>query len=286
MLVITWVTFLFGPGIPILFPIALFGLIVLYVTNRLQLAYWHRRPPVYDYKMNKTTILMLNFGPLLYLMNGAWVYSNQQAFYNKSEPTEEKDLFMHPQHYFHGFWTQLTPGTVFFLYMVILAFIWLTRQFINICKIKRCYNKSKKIQKVHLKQKLANFFSSLPHRARESLIKEELLDRERLNTSKLSKENLASLVLEPEAAEELQLSGIPSYRILRHEISEQFNFINPGLQGQKQTDFVISQYRRPEFKKCSLDVVNAVAYLAFLDPTYAKELEFSTESFYIHRKLR
>ena len=48
MLVITWVTFLFAPGLPILFPIALFGMILLYATNRVTLAYYNRRPPVYD----------------------------------------------------------------------------------------------------------------------------------------------------------------------------------------------------------------------------------------------
>ena len=76
MLVLTFVTFLFAPGLPILFPIALFGMIVLYVTNRVCLAYWHRRPPVYDYKMNKMTLKMLGFAPLLYAGMGAWVYSN------------------------------------------------------------------------------------------------------------------------------------------------------------------------------------------------------------------
>jgi len=56
MLIITWVTFLYGPGLPVLFPIALFGMIILYITNRVMLAYFHRRPPVYDSKMNTTTI--------------------------------------------------------------------------------------------------------------------------------------------------------------------------------------------------------------------------------------
>mmetsp|Transcript_41815 Transcript_41815/g.55128 ORF Transcript_41815/g.55128 Transcript_41815/m.55128 type:complete len:173 (-) Transcript_41815:881-1399(-) len=35
MLVINWVSFLFAPGLPILFPIALFGMIVLYCTSRV-----------------------------------------------------------------------------------------------------------------------------------------------------------------------------------------------------------------------------------------------------------
>ena len=77
MLVITWVTFLFAPGLPILFPIALLGMIILYSTNRVCLAYFNRRPPVYDSKMNNTVLKLLGFAPLLYVATGAWVYSNQ-----------------------------------------------------------------------------------------------------------------------------------------------------------------------------------------------------------------
>ena len=119
MLVITWVTFLFGPGIPILFPIALFGMLTLYVTNRITLAYWHRRPPVYDYKMNETTINMLAFAPLLYSIFGAWVYSNQQTFFNSVQPVTNEALFMNANHTFSQFFTQLTPGTVFAIYLLV-----------------------------------------------------------------------------------------------------------------------------------------------------------------------
>ena len=82
MLITTWVTFLFGPGLPILFPIALFAMIVLYCTNRYALAYMNRKPPTYDYKMNRTAILLLGWAPTLYICMGAWLYSNQQTFFN------------------------------------------------------------------------------------------------------------------------------------------------------------------------------------------------------------
>ena len=98
MLVITWITFLFAPGLPILFPIGLFGMVVLYVTNRLCLAYFNRQPPVYDLKMNETTISMLKFSPVLYMIVGAWVYSNQQTFYNKVAPNVQNEVFMPAQH--------------------------------------------------------------------------------------------------------------------------------------------------------------------------------------------
>ena len=35
IILMVWVSFLFAPGLPILFPIGLFGLIVQYVTNRI-----------------------------------------------------------------------------------------------------------------------------------------------------------------------------------------------------------------------------------------------------------
>jgi hypothetical protein len=43
-----FVSFLYGMFIPILFPIALLGLINLYVVERLCMAYYYRKPPMYD----------------------------------------------------------------------------------------------------------------------------------------------------------------------------------------------------------------------------------------------
>ena len=46
---------------------------------------------------------------------------------------------------------------------------------------------------------------------------------------------------------------------------------------------MISPYTKPEYKLCSLDLVNCVAYLPFLDPEDAMSLEFSTEYLYSMR---
>lgn len=48
MIVLTWVTFLFAPCMPILFPIGLFGLVMLYYSNRFALAYQCVRPKDYN----------------------------------------------------------------------------------------------------------------------------------------------------------------------------------------------------------------------------------------------
>lgn len=48
ILTVVYVTFLFGPGLPILFPVALISLINLYVTERLCMAYSYEKPRMYD----------------------------------------------------------------------------------------------------------------------------------------------------------------------------------------------------------------------------------------------
>lgn len=73
---IVYITFLFAPGLPILFPIALFGLVIQLVTNKLALAYFNKRPTVYDVQINYYMLRVLKAAPLLYIAVAAWVYSN------------------------------------------------------------------------------------------------------------------------------------------------------------------------------------------------------------------
>ena len=118
MITLTWVTFLFGPGIPILFPIALIGMINLYTTNQIMLAYVCKRPPTYDESMTITTIRLLKLAPLLYAMMGAWLFSNQQTFYNTVNPVPYGEVMMPTSHYMKQFVTEATPGSVFFVYIL------------------------------------------------------------------------------------------------------------------------------------------------------------------------
>lgn len=43
-----YLTFLFGPGMPLLFVIALAGIIFNYVSERVRMAYSYQKPPMYD----------------------------------------------------------------------------------------------------------------------------------------------------------------------------------------------------------------------------------------------
>jgi len=77
MLNVTYVTMFYGPGIPILFPIAAFAYLTLWVTERYGLAYTYQMPPRMDDQLTKNTLTLLSFSPLLFLLNGYWMFSNQ-----------------------------------------------------------------------------------------------------------------------------------------------------------------------------------------------------------------
>ena len=68
---------MYGLNLPILFPIALLTFFVLYVTEKLTLTYYYRKPPMYDEKMNEAAISILRWAPFGMVVFGFWTMGNQ-----------------------------------------------------------------------------------------------------------------------------------------------------------------------------------------------------------------
>ena len=79
---VTFVTMMYGMGMPVLFLIAGFNYFVLMSLERILVAYFYQLPPTLDDKLTKNAIGILKFGPLLYLFVGYWMLSNKQIFHN------------------------------------------------------------------------------------------------------------------------------------------------------------------------------------------------------------
>lgn len=73
---ITFVTFMYGLALPILFPIALIAFFVLYTTERLTITYYYKKPPMYDEKMNEAAIGILKWAPFAMMLFGFWTLGN------------------------------------------------------------------------------------------------------------------------------------------------------------------------------------------------------------------
>ena len=76
ILKLVFVVMMYGPGMPILYPIAFISLLILYVIDRISLLYVNKRPPEYDGVLNQNALDTLNYAPLLGLGFSYWMFSN------------------------------------------------------------------------------------------------------------------------------------------------------------------------------------------------------------------
>ena len=73
-----FVTMMYGPGLPILFPIAFLSLVITYFVEIYMLFYIYRVPPAYDITLHKAKIKNMEFAGILYFAFGFWQLSNKQ----------------------------------------------------------------------------------------------------------------------------------------------------------------------------------------------------------------
>ena len=77
MLNIIFVTMMYGLGMPILFPIAMLSFVILYFQEKLMLYYGYRVPPMYDERLSQNVLTRLQTAPILMMLFGYWMASNQ-----------------------------------------------------------------------------------------------------------------------------------------------------------------------------------------------------------------
>ncbi len=82
MLNVTFVTFMYGLAIPLLFPIAMTYFIVLFVMEKLLITYFFKKPPMFDEKLNESAIGTLKWAPVFMMIFGYWMFGNRQIFEN------------------------------------------------------------------------------------------------------------------------------------------------------------------------------------------------------------
>ncbi len=79
---VTFVTMMYGLGVPILFPIAAFTYFVLYTVERLTTSYFCQLPPTFDDQMTKNALGNLRWAAVFYLFFGYWMLSSKVIFSN------------------------------------------------------------------------------------------------------------------------------------------------------------------------------------------------------------
>jgi hypothetical protein len=121
---IVYITMMYGIGMPILFPIAMFNFLNQYVSERIIVAYYMKQPPALDDKLIRNCLHMLKWAPLLLLSNGFWMVSNQQIFNNVYHFINEGSESMKSNHFFQiNKVTHAEPLLLFAFACIALIFI-------------------------------------------------------------------------------------------------------------------------------------------------------------------
>ena len=93
---VVYLTMMFGPAMPILFPICFGSLAVQYTLEMSMLYYVYKQPPSYDDKLNNRVLKNLGFAPLLMLSMSFWMFSSPMLLgtYDSMKPIKTmKDPF-------------------------------------------------------------------------------------------------------------------------------------------------------------------------------------------------
>ena len=77
LLVVIYVSMMYGLGMPILYPIAAVNFMNQYMCERFILAYFMKQPPVLNDRIIQNFMENLKFAPLFFLGNGYWMFSNR-----------------------------------------------------------------------------------------------------------------------------------------------------------------------------------------------------------------
>jgi len=65
-----------------LYPIALVAFIVLWVLDRLLIAYYYQKPPTYSTESTQATLRIMWYMPIFSLLIAFWMLGNEQMFNN------------------------------------------------------------------------------------------------------------------------------------------------------------------------------------------------------------
>jgi len=99
-----YISFMYGLFIPILFPIAAFGIFNMYMVEKFALLYYYRKPPMYDDKLQNDALDVLKYAPVAMFVMGYWALGNTAIFFNENSPRNNINSVEDPNHHLidHG----------------------------------------------------------------------------------------------------------------------------------------------------------------------------------------
>lgn len=181
IMVQVFVSFMYGMNIPLLFPIAMFGIFNMYVVERVCLAYYYRQPPMYDQKLNDDVLSILRFAPLFMFVLGYWQIGNRQMFFNDSSELVTSSDRADPNHRLFDLTHPNHTWMVLIFLGVILLVLFIPSLVFKLAKELRIVTNIKALnQELDVDEQLANYLQALPGKEQKAWYANEVYLRKHL----------------------------------------------------------------------------------------------------------
>ena len=275
ILTIAYITFMYGFGMPVLFPIAMLSFLVLYFVEKLMLFYGYVMPPMYDERLSNDVLQKLQFAPLLYVIFGYWMSSNQQLLSNdhltpvqSSLDSYVSDHLMQSVFQATGYEGYKWPLMICF---IILNLVWyFGEKFAN--QMYECFP-NLRIGDIELNEDIDNYWASLDEGDRKWSTKEEQNAREALKTKILTDDQYERLLSMP-MTKGKTLQGVHSYDILANPLYlDDFQYVTAAE--DDRDDMIIDDDLDEGNDAAQSDLVRVALNLAYLTEDKAKSFKFN-----------
>ena len=276
---ITFVTMMYGLGLPILFPVAAASFLTLYLMEKTMIYYAYRQPPMYDEKLNNNVLSILTYAPLLFLSFGYWMYSSQQLFQNDFDGIVNTSDVRQTGHV----WTEVFKSGTYDLcpHMPLLVMFWVflagtifRHQIYKV--LAYLFPNVIRVGDLEIDEDLDNYFNTLDDHDRNWSIKEEENGRATLNMRILNDETLQKLRNTKMGAGHMK--GVHCYDILANPLYlDDFQYFSASMDDREK--YIIDDDDDEDNDNAQSDLVKTILNLAFLTEKQAKMFSFSKDAY-------
>uniref|UniRef100_A0A7S3I2P9 Uncharacterized protein n=1 Tax=Favella ehrenbergii TaxID=182087 RepID=A0A7S3I2P9_9SPIT len=274
ILTISYITFLYGFGMPVLFPIAMMSFLILYMVEKLMLFYGYVMPPMYDERLSNDVLNKLQFAPLLYVIFGYWMASNEQLLSDAhlSPVATAMDTYM----------TNHTMGSVFsgdgwegikwplLVTFIILNLVWYFGDWFQ-NQLYECFP-GLRIGDIEINEDIDNYWAALDEEDRKWSTREEENIRENLGSKLLTDEQFEALKSTAMTSGKT-LQGTHSFDILANPLYlDDFQYV-PAAEDDRN-DMIIDDDDEEGNDAAQSDLVRVGLNLAYMTEEKAKKFKF------------
>ena len=239
------------------------------------LYYGYRVPPMYDERLSQNVLDWLQTAPILLIVFGYWMASNQQLLSNDhlkpvadTNDTADSDHLMFFMFDSRGWWGFYWTMIISFFVLLIIKFCgnWISK------KLEACFP-SLAIGDIDLDEDIANYWAVLDDHDRKWSQREEHNNRANLNLPLLTEE-MYDMMENTTKTKGKTLQGVHSYDILANPLYfDDYQYVTAAE--DDRNEMIIDDDADESNDAAQSDFVRVALNLAYLTEKQAKSIKFN-----------